>query len=429
MPDSVPYLEHEERALLGHALAYEAKQGEFFDGACEDLFFTQGHKRIFRTMRRLYDSSRGVDLDSVITELMASCELEAANGAGYIASLVEGRMRNFDTMQHIGILRDVAAKRQLIAKLERALDSARGGDSAEDVCAHLEQDIAEVESGSKVVEVVALKDFLEDELNAISRERDSKRKTLGIPTGIAALDEVTTGWRPEYTIVGAWPARGKTSFLLQAARAAAMSGSPALIISLEMRKGELLRRLMALEAKVRPRKLRDPREMNISEHRAVVDAGEAITKLPIYICDQDSLDPREIAATARLWIRKAGIRIVFVDFIQVVREHGRDPREVVNKISAGLRSLAKNAKVPVVAASQLSRANAKNLNERPTLFHLKESGNLEQDAHNVLFLYRPVAENQEFTGLDEILVAKQRHGITGSINVFYNPNSLTFEER
>jgi replicative DNA helicase len=196
-----------------------------------------------------------------------------------------------------------------------------------------------------------------------------------------------------------------------------------------MRKGELLRRLMSLESKLRPRKFRNPREMSAADFQHVMQSCEVLTNLPIYICDQDSLDPRQITATAKLWIRKAGVKIVFVDFIQIVHEGGRDARDIINKVSAGLRSLSKNFGVPVVAASQLSRANARNLNERPTLFHLKESGNLEQDAHNVFFLYRPVNEHHEFTGDDEIIIAKQRHGIIGPLNVSYNSDRLIFEQR
>lgn len=422
------HLKHEERQVLGHALNFEGKQPEFFENANEGLFFLDGHKRIFRAMCRIYERGHSVELASLQTELIQSNELSAAGGAPYVIDLTSGTIRSFDIRQHLGTLREMAAKRVLVRELERALACARAGEGSDEIIATLERELSEVQSGREV-EVFALADFVSAELDAIARERQSKNHILGIPTGLTSLDDLTTGWRPEFSIIGAWPGRGKTSFLVQSARAAAMAGYPALIISLEMRKGELLRRLMALESKLRPRKFRNPGEMSASEYQNLVEISEALVKLPVYVCDQDSLSPQQITATAKLWIRKAGVRIVFVDFIQIVSDTGRDNREVINKISAGLRSLSKNAGVPVVAASQLARASARNLNERPTLFHLKESGNLEQDAHNVLFLYRPVDDQQEFTGADEIIVAKQRHGITGPIPVRYNHDCLIFEER
>jgi replicative DNA helicase len=121
---------------------------------------------------------------------------------------------------------------------------------------------------------------------------------------------------------------------------------------------------------------------------------------------------------------------VFVDFIQIVNESGRSERDAVNKISAGLPKLAKRENVPVVVASQLTRPNNHNVNEKPILFHLRESGNLEQDAHSVLLIYRPMDTNtNEFTGEDQIIIAKQRHGPVGNIPVTYNDRQLTFEAR
>ncbi|AXC12746.1 Replicative DNA helicase (DnaB) [Acidisarcina polymorpha] len=427
MPEPL-HLEYEERAILGHALNFEVKQPEFFEGATDDLFFTDGNRRILRAMVRLNGRGASIDLTAVQTELIQSDELSSAGGATYISDLTTGTVRTYDVRQHLETLRAMAAKRALAASLERALARVYGNETADDVIASIEHDVAEVQSGCGV-EVLSLKDLIQPELDAIARERQTKKAVLGIPTGIASLDEVTTGWRSEFSLVGAYPGRGKTSFIVQAARAAAQAGFPVLILSLEMRKGELLRRLMSLESRLRPRKFREPREMNTSEFNHVVECAGALAELPIYVCDQDSLNPRQITATARLWIRKAGVKIVFVDFIQIVSETGRDARDVMNKVSAALRSLSKSAGIPVVAASQLSRANSRNLNERPTLFHLKETGNLEQDAHNVFLLHRPVDDRQDFTGADEIIIAKQRHGVTGPINVFYNSERLIFEER
>lgn len=423
-------LEREERSMLGHALGWEQMQPDFFSLVREEYFFTDSHRRIVRAMRRLYDRESPVEFYSLTTELTGNSEIDAVGGVSYIASLTEGLISVYDVPAHMETLRDMWARRELIKRMERAMATAYdGATSAAALCDLLAQDVQEIECG-RSTETFAIKDFLLDELDLITKERNAQPGALGIPTGISGLDEITTGLRQgELTVIGAWPGRGKTSLMLQMARSAGRAGYPSLIISLEMRKEELGRRLLALEARLSYRKLRDPREMTPMDYQNCYDAAGKLLALPVYICDESSLNPTQITSLAKLWIRKAGIKLVLVDFIQIVNESGRDTREAVNKISSGLRKLAKTSQVPVVAASQLGRPRDRNLNEKPTLFHLRESGNLEQDAHNVLMLYRPVDDNQDFTGDDEIIIAKQRHGVIGSVPVNYNSRQLIFEDR
>jgi len=229
-------------------------------------------------------------------------------------------------------------------------------------------------------------------------------EVLGIPTGIEVLDAAMGGWHEgELTYVGALPGRGKTSIMLQAMHHAAKLGYKVGCISLEMRAQQLLRRLATIQSGLPAYKLRDPRMMNISEREHARKSLFAFDGLDIWICDQSGLDPRAISSLARQMHAK-GAQVIFVDFVQIIDEDARDRREAINRVSAALRDTSKALGIPFVVLSQLARRDS-DPNRRPTIQDLRESGNLEQDAHNVVLLYRPKDKaTGEWTGEDEIIL-------------------------
>jgi replicative DNA helicase len=277
-------------------------------------------------------------------------------------------------------------------------------------------------------------------LDKLRQERERPDELRGISTGIPDLDAITTGWREgELSYLGALPGRGKTAFMVQIMHAAAKLGTKAGFISLEMTKDQIMRRLATIQTGLHPSRFRDAGTMKDSDWRHTVGQSQSIGglgDLPIEIYDRSGLRVREIAAVARR-MHASGCKIIFIDFVQAIRQEGRDAREAINDISAVLRDTCKALQVPFVVASQLARRDA-NPNRRPTMQDLRESGNLEQDAHNVLLLYRPQASQKDedeqerapvWSSRDEIILAKQREGLTGSVEVVFEEGSLTFQPR
>jgi replicative DNA helicase len=294
--------------------------------------------------------------------------------------------------------------------------------------------IDELQSQVKATESHSLASVAVELWNRVLEERKRDSKIVGIPTGVDSLDDTTTGWRDgELTYIGALPGRGKTAFMLQAFIAALKSGVPAGYISLEMTREQLLRRIALAESRIAPYKWRDVRLMSPTDLLNAREATFKLGELEGQIADAANMSPVEISALARRWYRVHGVRIVFVDFVQIIREEGRDRREAINRVSAILRDTCKSLRIPFVVASQLARRD-NDPHPRPTLQDLRESGNLEQDAHNVLMLYRPREADEEngglrWTGEDEIIVEKSREGGMGSVKVRFNENELRFDSR
>ena len=288
----------------------------------------------------------------------------------------------------------------------------------------------EIESGSQRVSYKPLSATVGSVVAEMMHQRDRQAGLLGITTGLAPLDELTTGYRNgELTYVGGLPNRGKTPFLLMGAYHAARSGVPVGVISLEMRTEQLTKRLAIMATDLEPWKMRDAQKMNVADFGYALAEVEALGNLPLFVSDIDGLRASEISSMARRMVRNDGVRILFVDFVQIVNEQGRTQKEAIDRVSAALRSIAKTLNIPVVVGSQLARRD-NDVNRIPTLQDLRESGNLEQDAHNVLLLYRPIDKSDHsWTGEDQIIIAKCREGPTGSIPTRFDGRSLTFVPR
>jgi replicative DNA helicase len=253
---------------------------------------------------------------------------------------------------------------------------------------------------------------------------------IGLPTSIEALDLATTGIRSgELWLVAGRTGDGKTALALQIAATNCRSGIPTGFFSIEMSKDDLLQRLWSHEGRIPFQSIRNPRgiapEMRAHIKRAMAEVG----MWPLFVVEDGSLSIQRLTTKARLMIRQEKIRLLIIDYVQLVSAPAKDERERLTKISNQLRALAKETGVPIVAISQLNRPRDGNQNARPNKFSLKESGNLENDAHVILLTYRPVDEYGQPTGEDELIIAKQRHGPVSNERVFFEPKTLTFYER
>lgn len=270
----------------------------------------------------------------------------------------------------------------------------------------------------------AVKPFLEQ----VFREKNSSADLSGLGTGIHALDQMTTGIRGgEFWVVGALPGRGKTSLGMQFVLANVDRIVPTLIFSLEMSKNELLRRMEGQRLGM-VRLLRSPQLMSEKDWSTLAEDTAELAHLPLHIDDSPGLKISDLVSNAHLAIKQRGVKLVVVDYLQLLRSPGKELRERVGYAANQLRELAKSTGVPVVALSQLRRPQG-GINTRPTMLDLRETGEIEAHAHTVVLLYQPLNDEGQPTGEDEIIIGKQRNGSLGTIPAFFNTRSLSFHER
>jgi replicative DNA helicase len=420
---------HAETTILGAMLVEPLAIPDAMKLLVADDFALDSHRRIFTAIARLTDAGNPVDIVTVAEEMRRTKELDSINGVAYLASLSDGLPRRLNIESYVRIVRDKSLMRQLMEVCEGGMLSASDqGEEAIDVLNAVTIRLQEISNKSETVKKTHISQLVVPAWEEVKRQREHTGEVLGIPTGIAELDQATSGWRDgEMTYVGALPGRGKTSFMLQCVLNAAREGFGIGVISLEMRSLQLMRRLAILNSRVSAQRWRDPRVMGDMELHKAKQGMFALGDLPIDICDQSGLKPMQISAMARQMV-KDGAKAIFVDFVQIIREDGTDRREAINRVSASLRDTCKALNVPFIVASQLARRDA-NPNRKPTLQDLRESGNLEQDCHNAFFLFRPKDERGEWNGEDEIIIEKQREGFTGIVKAKYDDTTLSYTGR
>lgn len=422
-----------ERAILGSILVNQEHVYETMTELEVEDFVLASHRHIFRAMLELSRRSEAIDYHTLGAELGKHGVFESCGGTSYLADLGTLAIRRRSLASHLRLVKDASLRRQAVAQGERFLSAL--SDASEDTrrCLDMMHDwLLDLESGDREQQAVPIASFEAEVYNQLVEQSKSERMVLGVPTGLPTLDGQTTGVRKsEYWIVAGWPGHGKSALMMQMARAAVENDDCRVgIFSLEMRRDQLLLRLWAAMAGISAWKLRNPKNFLEEDWRLLnqVRSSEKAQKLSrqIFIDDKTGLSPENLAARAHLMIRQHGCNIVFLDYIQKVRGSGRDRREKVTGISEALFHLAKSTGTPVVALSQLSRPKDAELGNEPTMFMLKESGDLEADADTILLIHRRFKGEKE---PDQIIIGKQRSGATDKkIDVHFNGSTLCFEE-
>jgi len=420
---------HAERTILGAILI----QNESFYEAAQELrvdeFYLDSHRRIYACISRLMSRGSAADSTTVPEELRATRELDAVGGMAYLLDLEGGIPRNFQIASYVRLIKEKASLRDV-----RVLGATLGaiaeepGRSAEEVLDLAEAHLLEIRSGRNTSLSKSGADDMGLLLSRMWEEKNRSSDLLGLPTGIPDLDTITRGYQPgEITIVGAKSGVGKTSLLIQSAIANISQGHPVLLFSLEMTKEQILRRILCAVSGVPFPRVRDPRWATEQDMQLLTKAAVEIEKWPLHIVDAAGITIDKITATARLAIRRHGVKLVGVDYCQIVNAPGKDERLRVSAISRGLTRLAKDEQVPVVVLSQLSRPDRSNANRRPAMSDLRESSQLENDAHCIVLAHREWDEEMgKLTSEGVLIVAKQRSGETGAFPINYERRTLTF---
>jgi replicative DNA helicase len=391
-----------------------------------DDFYKPAHAHVFDAITTLYSRGEPADPVTVADELSRAGLLTATGGLPALISLQADTPATTNAARYARIVEEHALLRRLIAVAGEIAEMGYG--VPDDVAATIDRaeslvfDVAE----RRVTDSLkSLKTLLGESLDRLEQLFDRGETITGVPTGYIDLDERLFGLQPSsLIIVGARPAMGKTSFALGlAAHAAVEARVPTLIFSLEMAHEELTQRLLVAEARVESGRIRNGRLAD-SDWPKISQAIARLGDAPLFIDDNPNLTVMEMRAKARrLKAREGGLGLIVVDYLQLMSSRATvENRQIeVSSISRGLKILARELEVPVVALSQLSRNLEMRADKRPMLADLRESGSLEQDADVVLFLYRDEIYNPESAdrGTAEVIVAKHRNGPTGKLQLAF----------
>ncbi|NYF91908.1 replicative DNA helicase [Tunturiibacter empetritectus] len=438
--EGLPASVHIEVAVLGAMLLDGLAVNDATGRLRAEDFSLDSHQRIYRAITDLLAGGRGVDSLTVREELIRKREIDSIGGPAYLAFLTEGIPRNFNIESYVRIVKDKSLLRQLMAIFGDGLTLASDqSEEAIHVLSNVEAKLSEVADSAIQYGFSDIATIVKESFGSIDALYEQGREVTGLATHYIEFDRMTSGLQEsELTIIAARPSMGKTAWAINIAENAAVRGGKVVaVFSLEMSKASLLRRMLASQALVNSKAIQTG--MLMREDRAKLIAGlERLMESKMFIDDTPGITLAEMRAKARRLKQQHGqLDLIVIDYLQLMTgssgsQKGFENRtQEVSAISRGLKSLAKEMKVPVVALSQLSRASEqRGGDKKPLLSDLRESGSIEQDADVVCFIHREEyydRENEDLKGKAEIIIAKQRNGPTGSIHLAYLSDYTRFE--
>ncbi len=427
-----------EKSLLGAILLSDQAFPDLLSIVNAQDFYDPRHSLIFEAMADLYEKHRPIDLMTVTSELKAKGKLKEIGGAPYLTDLT-----NFvPTASHADAYAELVAQASIRRRLiQVGTDIATAvydsSSKIEELVGEAEQKLFAVSNQTVKTDYSALGDLLIDAYDRIEELHKNKGALRGLKTGFRDLDNKTAGFQKgDLVIIGARPAMGKTTFAQNLAyNIATRNGDNkgVLFFSMEMAKNELVDRMISDVAGVDAWKIRTG---NVSDEdfAQIGDALGDMNEVPLFLDDTSSMTIYDLANKARRAAHDHNISIIIVDYLQLIQGSDRykgNRVQEVTEISRGLKTLARELEIPVIALAQLSRGVTGRDDPRPVLSDLRESGSIEQDADLVMFLHRPdyyKQNNDDFvpTNITELILAKHRHGPVGKVELYFHPELLRF---
>jgi|SRR5579871_4525126 len=424
-----------ERFVLGSILLDDMLYVQAAGTLEPDDFSLEKHRKIFRRMTDLHERGEKVDRVTVANELMKFNELESCDGVSYLVSLDDGlpHIPNIDS--YIRIVKDKSVLRRIINTSQHMMNRALIGEEDPDqILAGAEESLLKLGAARVKEGLLNPEQILKTYDGGISAFLDPSKRIKGISTGFTKFDEMTGGLHGgDLVILAARPSMGKTALALNMAQHVALKLKQTVaIFSLEMSKESLLTRMVCAAARVDSQKFRAG-YLNQEERRKLNHALHELVESPLYIDDTAGLHLMDMHAKLRRLERPP--QLVIVDYLQLMTGRGRfeNRNQEVSALSRGMKLLAKEMNVPMLVLSQLSRAvETRQGDHRPQLSDLRESGSIEQDADLVGFIFREEVyrrEREDLRGLAELIVAKQRNGPVGTVNLVFLHAQTKFENR
>ncbi|NLN82469.1 MAG: replicative DNA helicase [Clostridiales bacterium] len=423
---SLPYSLEAEQAVLGSILLDPNCMYTVADLLRADHFYLPEHQAIYRVMSVKMIESQTIDFITVLEALKSEGFFSGEEGKAYLLKLAQLVPSISNVSNYARIVREKHDVRSLIVAAREIMDDAM--DPAIEPSMLLdsaEQKIYDIRQERNTGGLIPIQEVLASNYEVFNKlASDERDQFVGIPSGISALDEITTGLnRSDLIIVGARPGMGKTSFALNLARNVAVNQNKTVaIFALEMSREQLVNRLLSGEAKVSSKKLRTG-NLTPDEWARIAAASGVLCKAPMYFDDTSNITVPEMKARLR---RLRKVDFVIIDYLQLMHAPKRTENRVqeVSEITRSLKIMAKEMHVPLLVCAKLARGTERQSNHRPALADLRESGSIEQDADQVLFLYRDDYYKNEKddpsqveTGICEVIVSKNRHGELGTVKL------------
>jgi len=439
-----PHSVEAEQSLLGGLLLDNQAWEKIADMVSVDDFYRDDHRRIFRHIGRLIESNRPADVVTVLESIEGSDDKDKTGGVAYLGSLSQNTPSALNIRRYAELVRERAVQRKLaqvatdiaeIALSPSGKDVGQLLDEAETRILEIGEQGTRNRSGFEEIQPVLARvmeriDFL--------YHRENPSDVTGVPTGFVDLDEKTAGLQPgDLIIVAGRPSMGKTAFALNIAENVAVdNGLPVAVFSMEMGGTQLAMRMLGSISRVDQHRMRTGR-LNDEEWGKLSSAMGKLHDAPIFIDETAALNALELRSRARRLRRQCGkLGLIVVDYLQLMSGSNQASSEnratEISEISRGLKALAKELEVPVVALSQLNRALEQRNDKRPMMSDLRESGAIEQDADVILFIYRDEVyfpDKPESRGVAEVIIGKQRNGPIGKVDLTFLGQFTRFENR
>ncbi|HLH09813.1 MAG TPA: replicative DNA helicase [Terriglobales bacterium] len=433
-----------ERSILGAILLDNNAYFQASQKLRADDLSVDSHRRIFARIIEMMEANRSVDIITLSEELRTQQQLEAVGGVAYLASLTDGVPPRPNIEHYVKIVKDKSLLRGLInlsnLSISRALEQS---EAVESILGEAEQGLMKLSEDAIQTGFVDVNQIVQEKFGSIDALVNRGHGVSGLSTHYADLDEKLNGLQPsDLIIVAARPSMGKTAFAMNIAEnAAVMGGKTVAIFSLEMSAESLLQRMVCSHARVDSHRMRTG-FLDRGDRQRVMEAVGRLMETKLFIDDTPGISLLQMRAKARRLKQSVGsLDLVVVDYLQLMssdvigNKRYENRNQEVSAISRGLKLLAKELHVPVVALSQLSRApEARTGDHKPQLSDLRESGSIEQDADVVAFIFRPEvyekddSKKAELDGQAQIIIAKQRNGPTGTVHMVFLKKFTRFEQ-
>jgi replicative DNA helicase len=439
-PDILPPQNIEaERSLLGSLLSDREAVNKVVDMVSADDFYQRNHQLIFQALFSIFEHHENIDILSVSTKLTDMGKLDEIGGVGYLTSLANSIATAAHVQTYARIVQRKKTLRNLIDTAQHIVTLGHHEDEDVDVLLdEAERRLFEVSQKTLTHKFGELGSNLDEAMVRIQNQDDGALR--GVASHHTKLDQILGGFqKSDLVILAARPAVGKTAFAIDVARRIAEQQIPVGIFSLEMSVDQVVDRIIASKARTSLWRLRTGKLSHEGEHNDFLKITNAISELrdmPIYIDDSANINILQMRAMARRLKAEHGLGVLIVDYLQLMsaRKNYDSAVQQVTEISRGLKGLAKELNIPIIALSQLSRAVEQREGNRPRLSDLRDSGSIEQDADVVMFIHREDklnfqrAQEQGRANLAQLVIAKHRNGPTGEIDFHINPDNLEFSE-
>lgn len=420
-----------EKSLLGSLLLDPDAMIKVADLIKPDDFYEERHRTIFQAMLDLYEKQRPLDIVTVSGTLKDRKELENIGGAGYLSELASSLPSSANVAGYAGMVASKATLRRLISAANEIEGLGRNQkEEVDNLLDRAEQTLFSVSQRHLKSGFVAVKSVLEEAFERMDKLHANRGELRGVPTGFKTLDNILAGLqKSDLIIVAARPSIGKTSLALNFVINAATAGFSVGMFHLEMSKEQVVDRLISAESGIDSWRLRTG-NLREEDFNLMGTAISRLSEMSIYIDDSPGMNIMEMRTKARRLQSEKNLDLLVVDYLQLMESRGRPESRVqeISDISRGLKGLARELNIPVVAVSQLSREVEKRPNRIPQLSDLRDSGSIEQDADVVMFIYRDdyYNKNSDRPNVADIIIAKHRNGPVGQVELYFQPDTMVF---